>query len=79
MPAGRRLHLDPHAYLGTELHHRIKKYSKRVLFEPQRLRCEINELVAHILALCKESQENLFEARDILLLVPLECPSVRTR
>ena len=64
--------LDVYAHLCTVLHHWVEEDSQRIFLEPQRLRYEIGELVAQILALGEVSQEVLFKSRDILLIMPLK-------
>ena len=76
--ARRRPHSDPHTYLGTVFHNRIKEYPQSILFEPQCFRYEIDELVAQFLTLREVSQEIPFETRDVLFLVPLKTTPVRT-
>ena len=72
MSAHKRPHLVVHTHLCTVLCHWVKEDSQCILLEPQRLRDKIDERVAQFLALSEVSQESLFEARDILLIVPLE-------
>ena len=72
LSAHKRPHLVVFPHLCTVLCHWVKENSQCILLEPQRLRDKIDKLVAQFLALSEVSQESLFKARDILLIVPLE-------
>ena len=72
MSAHKRPRLVVHTHLCTVLCHWVKEDSQCILFEPQRLRDKIDERVAQFLALSEVSQESLFKAGDIPLIMPLK-------